>query len=101
YSGGMPASVAYATPCGSTMTAPTSPASASARNVVRSMRCSQARNGKSFSAIGGIDGRKLRVRRAWVRPVSLHLALPRDDQVLDVAHQEVEQVRDDADDDDA
>src|SRR5690349_6715591 len=95
----MPASVAYATPCGSTITAPTSPASASARSVVRSTRGHQARNGKSERATGGIRV-SMPSRRLESGGAGLDLPLPGDDEVLDVAHQQVEQVRDDTDHDD-
>src|SRR3979409_1296555 len=45
YSGGMPAMVANATPCGSTTTAPMAPAIASARTVTRLTRGHHRRNG--------------------------------------------------------
>jgi hypothetical protein len=50
--GGMPASVAYATPCGSTTSALMRPAMKSARIVSRVTRWRHARKGKSLSASG-------------------------------------------------
>src|SRR5690349_20863376 len=99
YSGGIPASVANATPCGSTMTAATSPAIKSSRNVSRLTRWRHARNGNAFSASGDIGkegalGSALSARRS-------DLAFPRNDDALDVAHQEIEQVGHDTDDDDS
>ena len=53
YSGGIPAIVAKATPCGSTMTAPIAPAVKSARLVTRCTRGHHLRNGSSRVTCGG------------------------------------------------
>src|SRR5258706_961471 len=55
YSGGSPASVANATPCGSTTTAPINPASASAFSVERSTRGHHFRNGNNRCASGMVE----------------------------------------------
>ena len=49
YSGGSPASVAKAMPCGSTSTAPSKPASASGRSVAGVTRCTQSPSRRSAS----------------------------------------------------
>jgi len=49
YSGGRPAIIAKATPCGRTMTAPVSPAMRSARIVLRLTMLFHWRKGKNFS----------------------------------------------------
>src|SRR4051794_15062969 len=102
----MPASVAYATPCGSTTSALMRPAMRSARIVSRVTRWRHARKGKSLSASGDGEtaGREIPItpsRRRTCRLPALNLAFPRDDGALDVAHQEIEQVSDAADHDDA
>ena len=53
YSGGMPASVAKATPCGITTTAPIRPAVASARSVPRLTRGHQSRKGRKRRRAAG------------------------------------------------
>src|SRR3954464_14880858 len=63
YSGGMPAIVAKATPCGSTTTAPIAPAIASARSVTRLTRGHQRRNGRTRARLG--------VRCAWNESIML------------------------------
>src|SRR5437773_10336164 len=55
YSGGSPASVANATPCGNTTTAPIRPASASALSVERSTRGHHLSNGSKRCGSGVID----------------------------------------------
>src|SRR6266496_6108493 len=55
YSGGSPARVANATPCGSTTTAPMRPASASAFNVERSTRGHHLRSGNKRRESGVIE----------------------------------------------
>src|SRR5882762_7738359 len=55
YSGGRPASVANATPCGNTTTAPMRPASASAFSVERSTRGHHLRNGSRRCESGMIE----------------------------------------------
>ena len=57
YSGGMPASVANATPCGSTTIAPVSPANASARTVAGLRNSGSQREGQSGQAVD--DGKPL------------------------------------------
>src|SRR6476661_6652360 len=56
YSGGMPASVANAIPCGSTSTAPAAPAIKSARRVTRLTRGHQSRNGQKRAHPSGVLG---------------------------------------------
>jgi hypothetical protein len=58
----MPASVANATPCGKTMTAPTRPASASARNVCRFIPGIHVMNGNSRPTEKGLNDRTGRKR---------------------------------------
>src|SRR3977135_898115 len=55
YSGGRPASVANATPCGNTTTAPIRPASASAFSVERSTRGHHLRSGNKRRERGEIE----------------------------------------------
>src|SRR5712672_2301731 len=55
YSGGSPARVANATPCGNTTTAPINPASASAFSVERSTRGHHLRNGSKRCASGMVE----------------------------------------------
>jgi len=55
YSGGSPASVANATPCGSTTTAPINPASASALSVAASTRGDHLRKGSRRRESGVVE----------------------------------------------
>src|SRR6267143_6212123 len=55
YSGGSPARVAHATPCGNTTTAPIRPASASAFKVERSTRGHHLRSGNKRRESGTVE----------------------------------------------